>query len=308
MEKRKVFINTDNPRKLKNYISAFLDLENELKLNSTTLRHHTSVLERFGNISSVDSIRENGVKAVEDFFSSCNTSFVMSEYSQKSYYSVLKKFFKFLRENDVIENKVIEEVEEHRFLLPDVKPFFFSESDDKKIIAAMKKKPKNRGGEVFERNVMVLKLMRFAGMRPVDVREVRINDIYSNGRGVFHVPFGEELDNASSDESTRREVTIVEEIISDELHVLLERGYNFLCESPKSKRILTTDELGLMSKKIQKNAGIDEPLGLMAYRHTYIKELCEEGLKVDTIRRKAHLSSRRAILNYFTVLGIKQSF
>ena len=300
--------NSDTKYNLQSYVALFLENEILQNLNTTTLKHHRSILERFVKGTAVDSIRMNGIKEIETFFAHCLNKTAMSEFTKKSYFNVIKKFFLFLKGHHVVEQNVIDAIDENRFLLPDVKPFFFEEDDERKLFDVLKTKPRNRGGEVFERNVMIIKLMRFAGLRPREVREVRINDIYDNGRRVFHIPIGERVhldEDSSLEEEDLLEATIAMEYIEKELAVLKEKGYLYLCEAPKSKRILTTDEIGNMSKVFQKKAGIKKPLGLMVYRHTYIKELCLSGLEADTIRKKVRLSSKRTIMNYFHALNLK---
>lgn len=315
---RQIYIDSSaESRPLSKYAEYFLELEESALLRENTLKHHRSVLERFVEVTSVDTIRENGVEAIRLFFANCNARKEMSEFTQKSYFNVIKKFFKFLKEKNVIEEKTFDEVEKVHFLLPDVKPFFFAEEDEEKLFDVMKTKPKNRGGEVFERNVMMLKLMRFGGLRPEEVREVRINYIYDNGRDYYHVPIADisynedKIKDISYNEDlleNKEEVEIIvkKELIDKELQVLKTKGYDYLCEVPKSKRRLTGDEMDNASRIMQKRAGIKKPLGMMAYRHTYIKGLFFEGLAIDTIRKKVRLSSRRAVVYYMYALNIKR--
>lgn len=307
MNNRKITIEEENSEDLSQLLDFFLLLEKEQNLNEKTLTHHSSVLKRFVATQTADTIRENCIKEIELFFLSCSKRTAMSEFTRKSYFNVIKKFMIFLRQRGIVDERVVELIEAERLLLPDVKPFFFEPDDELKLFESLKKKPKKRGSEVFERNVMILKLLRYGGLRPEEVREVRINDIYDNGRSYFHIPIGKRIlldENSSMSEDDLPEVVVPMSLIKKELGVLMSQNYNYLCEAPKSKRRLTTDELGNMSKNYQRRAGVEKPLGLMAYRHTYAKELCYKKIELDTIRRKLRLSSKRAVVNYYNTLKI----
>lgn len=208
---------------------------------------------------------------------------ILTNATKKNYINILRAFFTYIEENnDEIHSfsKIFHKLKFNSFEKQEEKISYLNEQEIQKLLTYLDNIYLKNGKTIRIRNVLLIKLMLFAGLRVTEALNVRLVDFSINEASKIYqirLPMAKGGKEQIAYISARH--------IQLELEALktIYDPYEFIMVS-ENKNHLARENAYLIVNAIYKKAGINKK-GCHILRHTLAMRLTEEGVSLATVKK-----------------------
>jgi integrase/recombinase XerD len=253
---------------------------NTIKAYMRTYRDFVEFCNQHYKELSFQNIKEEDIYAFIEYKSeTMQKQGDISISTTNSIISNLKRLFKHIERNSDEPYDFDKVFEDIKLKQPKRKPKGLSDSDVSKIIDHLERMKKNEIFLVY-RNILLFKLMLYAGLRASEAVSVTLSNIVLDGEsGLYKLTFKGKGDK-------NRFSFIREDVIDDEINMLINvfkvNPENVIATTSSSNQ-MDRIQLSKMVNSIYRSAGV-EITGVHILRHTAAKKLLASGVSIVVVQ------------------------
>lgn len=275
------------------FYQKYLDyLQFERRLSKNTILSYTDNLKRFDIFLNGKSVEDVTRKDIEDYLKFNDN---MKEKSRVHYLTVIRNFYKFLIDEELIDNNPCDTI-----AMPKISktlPHYLTEEEINKLLSFPLNTPYDY------RNKAMLEILYATGMRVSELVDLKLENLHLDENFIIVMGKGSKERLCPFSDICKKYLTIYLEEYRNSLLKKKRTNYVFLNNHGSN---ITRQGFFKHLKEIAKNAGIEKEISPHTLRHSYATNLLKNGADLRVIQELLGHSDLVTTEIYTHVLNEKQ--